>query len=174
MRWMMLSVVCLLTATQAVAQNFACTRNNGTRYSSPVPCPQAGSGSSATTGDVQQYMSAQCSTLYEGLRTAASRGLKYPDIASLQKDFQTQCSDNFAQARQRVQQEKAEEFRTKQEQQQAASSQTALGKEEQEKRRVQCAEMRSSIASRKARANSTDGEKNDLVIFEQRYRDRCY
>jgi hypothetical protein len=30
---------------------------------------------------------------------------------------------------------------------------------------VQCAEMRSAIASRKARANMSDGEKNDLAIF---------
>ncbi len=174
MRWMMLGMVCLLAATQAVAQNFMCTRSYGSRYTSTVPCPQIGVGYSTSAGDEQQYMSAECSTLYDGLRTASSRGLKYPDIASLQKDFYAKCSDNFSEAKQRAQQAKAEDYRTKQEQKQAASNQIALSKEEQEKRRVQCAEMRSSIASRKARSNMSDGEKNDLANFEQRYRDRCY
>lgn len=190
MRCLLLSMLGLIAASQVLAQTHVCTRSNGTRYISSTPCPAPGFvyyGPTPTqpnrstylppappAGEELQYMSVECSALYEGVRTAASRGVSYQDISSLRRDFQDKCSENQSEARRKLYQAKSEEHKAKNEQKQTISKQIAVSKEEDDRRRVQCAEMRTTIANRKTRANMSDGEKNDLVIFEQRYRDRCY
>jgi hypothetical protein len=180
----------ILTASQVLAQNYVCTRNNGTRYASSTPCPPPGLvyyGPTQTqqsrpsnlpaappAGEELQYMSVECSAMYEGVRTAATRGVNYKDIATLRKDFNDKCSENQSEARRKLYQVKSEERKVKIEQTKSVERQVSVAKEEDDRRRMQCAEMRTTIANRKARATLSDGEKNDLAIFEQRYRDRCY
>jgi hypothetical protein len=190
MRWLWLGIGGFMLTSQVFAQGYACTRSNGTRYLSSTPCPAPGFVYYGPTANQPNrptylppappateelpYMSVECSAMYEGVRTAAARGVSYQDIASLRRDFQDKCSENQSEARRKLYQAKSEELKAKNEQKQSLSQQIAVSKEEDDRRRVQCAEMRTTIANRKARANMSDGEKNDLVIFEQRYRDRCY
>jgi hypothetical protein len=60
-----------------------------------------------------------------------------------------------------------------QEDKKSTQYQVALSKEDEARKFRQCAEMRGALSNRKAKANPTDGEKNDVLVFEQRYRDRC-
>jgi hypothetical protein len=190
MRCLLVGLVSLMAVSQVAAQNYVCTRSNGTRYASNLPCPNPGFVYYGPTQTQQNrpsylppappaaeelpYMSVECSAMYEGVRTAASRGVNHQDIASLRRDFQAKCSENQSEARRQLFQSKSDERKAQSEQKQSLSQQAAQNKEQDDRKRVQCAEMRSSIASRKARTNLSDGEKNDLSIFEQRYRDRCY
>ena len=174
----------------AFAQGHTCTRNNGTVYSSTLPCPKPGLiiyGPTDTgirsipnypklrpAGEELQYMSAECSAVSEGIRTAPARGLKYDVISQLQREFDGKCSEEQAQARKRLYDERAQQRNGAQELQQNSQKLSLMSQQEKDRLFAQCAEMRKAIANRKAKTNMTDGEKNDLVTFEQRYQSRCY
>jgi hypothetical protein len=178
--------------SQVHAQNYQCKRNNGSTYQTNRPCPEAGmvyygptenntSSRSDTTysrlqpaGQELQYLSPECSRLSEGVRTAPARGVKSDVIQATQKEFYEKCSDELTEARQKLNSSKSEKKTAELEDKKSTQHQVALSKEDEARKFRQCAEMRGALNNRKAKANPTDGEKNDVLVFEQRYRDRCY
>jgi hypothetical protein len=180
----------LLQASQSFAQQYQCTRSNGTVFRSAQPCPKDGfvyygptgnetpritvGPGARPAGEELQYLSSECSRIYEGIRTSRARGVGHEDIASLQREFQLKCSEELGQARRKLYESKQEQRQTQLDQQRSKQQQTARVEAEEKSKRAQCAEMRNGIATRKERSNMTDNEKADLAVFEQRYRDRCY
>jgi hypothetical protein len=125
-------------------------------------------------GQELQYLSPECSRLSEGVRTAPARGVKHDVIQATQKEFYEKCSDELSEARQKLNSSKSEKKTAELEDKKSTQHQVALSKEDEARKFRQCAEMRGALNNRKAKANPTDGEKNDVLVFEQRYRDRCY
>jgi hypothetical protein len=186
-------ILLVLTAWlgQVHGQTYQCKRNNGTTYLTNKPCPppglvyygpsETGTSSRSDTsytraqpaGQELKYLSPECSRLSEGIRTAAVRGVKYDAVQSSQKEFYEKCSEELSEARQKLNSEKNEKKMLEQEGKKTTQLQAALSKEDEARKFRQCAEMRGALANRKAKANPTDGEKNDITVFEQRYRDRC-
>jgi hypothetical protein len=181
-------------ASLSSAQGYTCTRSNGTTFQSYQTCPPTGfvyygaqpssPSDSATSRSYDypkarpapaelKYMSPECSSLSEGIRTGPSRGIKYDVIAQLQRDFEEKCRDNHSEALKTLQTEKKEKKQEEVASKQSAQKAVAQTKEEQDRRLVQCAEMRKALANRRAKTDLTDGQKNDLIVFEERYQNRC-
>ena len=118
-------------------------------------------------------MSPECSSLSEGIRTGPERGLKYDVIAQSQRDFDEKCRDNHSEAMKMLQTEKSEKKQAELVSKQSAQKAAAQSKEEHDRQLTQCAEMRKALANRRAKINISDGEKNDLLVFEQRFQSRC-
>jgi hypothetical protein len=177
---------------QVHAQIYQCKRNNGSTYQTNRPCPESGmvyygpvdnnapSRSDGTYSRIQpagpelQYLSPECSRLSEGIRTAPARGIKYDVIQASQKEFAEKCSEELSEARQKYYNSKSEKKTAELEDKKSTQHQVALSKEDEARKFRQCAEMRGALNNRKAKANPTDGDKNDVLVFEQRYRERCY
>jgi hypothetical protein len=122
-------------------------------------------------GQELQYLGAECSRLYEGIRNAPARG---DSVRAIQREFDEKCATEMSEAHQKLNSSQRDKKLTEQEEKMAAQKQKTLSKEEEARKFRQCAEMRSALSNRKARANPTEGEKNDVLVFEQRYRERCY
>jgi hypothetical protein len=183
-------IIFTLTAwfSQAHAQPYQCKRGNGATYQSNTPCPvyfgptenRAPSYRSDTNYSRSlpaeqelQHLSPECSRLYEGVRTAQARGVTYDVIQALRKELSEKCTEELAEARQKVSNANREKKMTAQEEKKSAQQQVAMSKEDEARKFRQCAEMRGALSNRKAKANPSDGEKNDVLVFEQRYRERC-
>lgn len=176
---------------QVHAQTYQCKRNNGSTYQTNRPCPESGmvyygpvennmpSRSDGTYSRIQpagpelQYLSPECSRLSEGIRTAPARGVKYDVVQASQKEFSEKCSEELSEARQKFYNSKSEKKKAELDDKKSTQYQVALSKEDEARKFRQCAEMRGALNNRKAKANPTDGEKNDVLVFEQRYRERC-
>lgn len=185
-------IVLITWVYPAHGQTYQCKRNNGSTYQTNKPCPEPGlvyygptdngTPSRSDTSNVRiqlaepelQYLSPECSRLYEGIRTAAARGVKYDAVQSTRKEFFEKCSEELAEARQKHSLAKGEKKVAEQESKKSSQRQAALSKEDEARKFRQCAEMRGALSNRKAKANPTDGEKKDIDVFEQRYRERCY
>jgi hypothetical protein len=146
----------------------------GLAHGQSYPSRSSGNYSRAQPpGQELQYLSAECSRLYDVIRTAPARGLKNDTVRTLQKEFEEKCSEEVSAAHQKLNNSQRDKKMTEQEEKMSAQKQTALSKEEEARKFRQCAEMRNALSNRKARANPTEGEKNDVLVFEQRYRERC-
>jgi hypothetical protein len=183
-------ILFLLGAASSAAwsQGKVCRRANGTTYYTTLPCPAPGLivyGPTAVTpnvayypklrhaGEELRYMSPACSSLSEGIRTAPARGVKYDVVAQNQRDFDNKCREDQAQAFDKLRAERGEKRQEELNAARGAAKVAAQSKQEEDRRFTQCAEMRNAISNRKSKANMTDGEKNDLAVFEQRYQSRC-
>ncbi len=175
----------------AFSQSYQCKRQNGTTYQSPNACPSPGliyygptespntsyrseNSRIQAAGEELQYLSSECSRLSEGIRTAPARGLKYDVIQASQKEFTEKCSDELSAARQQVYASKRDKKSNALEEKKSSQMKVVMNKEEEARKYRQCAEIRNALNNRKAKTNMTEGEKNDILAFEQRYRDRCY
>jgi hypothetical protein len=179
----------------AQAQAHRCTGVNGVYYSQQA-CPIDGGTKLGGYGPVpersapayrpyaprpagrapehQVYMSAECASLADGIRTAGSRGLSPSTRQTLRDDYQQRCSDDESAAMRRWSQDKRQDQigRIKKEAQADASAQ----REQAEQRRSveQCGEMRRIIRRKNERLDTlTAGEVSDLRRFEANYATRC-
>lgn len=124
--------------------------------------------------EYQSYMSPECASLNDGLRTAASRGLSPATQSDLRADYNRRCSANEAQARNRFLEAQRQSSSSQREQQSQAGADARRSQAEQQRTFEQCGEMRRIIASRKQRQDSlSPGELSDLKRFEANYAERC-
>jgi hypothetical protein len=122
----------------------------------------------------QSYMSPECASLNDGLRTAASRGLSYATQSDLRADYNRRCSANESQARMRYAEAQRQSSSTQRDQQSQAGAEARRNQADQQRTFEQCGEMRRIIASRKQRQDSmTPGELGDFKRFEANYAERC-
>jgi hypothetical protein len=165
---------------------YNCTAKNGVSYASEKPCAPPSSAivyygpvaeRQPTTyipkmGEAPEhlpYLSPRCSSLSEGIRTGPARGVKYEVTASLQRDYQRECSEEDHDARARVNTEHTDAANAKKSSQHFA----ALTKEQALIKEQQCGESKRIIFSKKKRTDLTAGEQQELQRFIQNYKERC-
>lgn len=116
------------------------------------------------------YLSGECASINEALRTAPSRGLRGQALVDLHTTYRDKCSYEDEQARHRLYDQKSTERKEReaeQKAQQQAQAQVALGKE-------QCYEMLRILHGKRQRIDTmTDGEKRDMQRFDANYEARC-
>jgi hypothetical protein len=189
--WWAACALLLLPLQAAWAQsNHRCTGDNGRVYWSDKPCnttkvtqygpvtpppqrdPYASSRYRTTTPEApahHQHLSGECRTLSEGLASARAKGLSYDTQRGLQREWETRCSADDMQARQKHYQERRDDWQAKAEAQRQAEANTA----QQKAHLDQCAEMRRILRTKQARTDLTPGERTDLQRFEANYKSRC-
>ncbi|MFT3818164.1 MAG: hypothetical protein QM750_11120 [Rubrivivax sp.] len=186
-------LACLLAlALPAQAQSYRCSSGKGMIYSDR-PCPGDGSTRLGGYGPVEEaqpvrryvpppsrapehlsYMSAECASLNDGLRTAAQRGLSPATQAELRDDYGRRCAANESQARQRWSQEQLRGKLGQHQERQQAGQQARQEQVQQQQLMSQCGEMRRIIAAKNERLSTlTAGEVSDLRRFEANYAARC-
>lgn len=187
----------LISTLPAQAQSYRCTSAKGPYYSDR-PCPIDGGtklGGYGPLPDAQpdpyqrpapmpmpvprapdhlSYMSAECASLNDGVRTAASRGLALSTQAELRNDYARRCSADESLARQRWAQDQQRGYRSQRDDQRQASLEARREQAQVQQLSSQCTEMRRIIAAKNERiATLTPGEVADLRRFEGNYTARC-
>lgn len=200
LRWAISAAACWLVAAPAAAQTtYSCRDERGMTYTLSRACPQGmktiavsvgpavgGSRSesrserpytpsayTAPAPDYQRYMSGRCRSLSDTQRTGYPAGTKPEVIAAMRREYERDCREEESDASSRFYKEKRESRKLRQEEER----QTALADKAAEESRArfaqQCAESRRVLATKKARTDLTDGEKNDLRRFEDAFTSRC-
>lgn len=184
----------LLAAAPALAQGYRCSSAQGTYYSDR-PCPIQGGTRLGSIGpapeplqrqhqpytalpsrapDHLSYMSSECASLNDGLRTAGSRGLSPALRSELQYDYQRRCAADESRARQRWSQEQRSDQVSQREKQAQATAAARREQVQHQQSTAQCGEMRRIISAKNERlASLTEGERSDLRRFEGNYAERC-
>ena len=189
--------VCLLALALASATAFAqnrvyrCQSGNGGVQLQATPCdgssgptlrayganPQGASHSYVPVPprapDVQghvPYLNRECSSLSEGLRTAATRGVDSATNAVARREYSDKCADNEADARRAYQEDQGVKRAHQQEQRKAVVAQQSEAKRSQEG----CAAMRDLISIKRKRESSLNPtEVAALRNSEATYNERC-
>jgi hypothetical protein len=171
-----------------IAQTYKC--NNGAYYSNQ-PCgnnPQSrigGYGPQTTISTYSisnnlpkadapsehiKYLSPTCSSLYEAIRTARSRGIKPDGQRALYLEYQQKCDIEDQSARQKQRQEVENSTRLKISAQNSITQQQTQIKEN----KIQCAAMRDTIALKRKRESSLNPQEiESLRNFETSYNQKC-
>jgi len=172
------------------AQPYRCSTADST-YFSDRPCPAGptprinvyGSGrANATTSysppqpgpgkmqDHVKYLSPECASIAEGIRTAPTRGVRGSTIAGLHEEYRQKCQLNDQDARRLASQDAADQTR----QQLAQRDAVARDRKAAQVRADQCAGMRDVIATKRARESSLNpSEVSALRSLEQTFNERC-
>ncbi|MCA0242804.1 MAG: hypothetical protein LCI02_18305 [Proteobacteria bacterium] len=193
----LVSVLLLTLAppAQAQAQPYGCNSGGRNNVYGNRPCPADGSTRLGGYGPVEEappvrrsatpapaarapdylsYMSSECASLNDGLRTAGQRGLAMSTQAELRDDYNRRCSANESQARQRWSQEQMRGKQGQREEQHQTRLEAQRDQAQQQQFMAQCVEMRRIIAAKNERlATLTPGEVSDLRRFEANYAARC-
>ena len=183
-------IVVTVTTSAATAQTYRC-RSGQSTYLSERPCT-TGAGSkisvygpessrytppspshSASIGKAPEhlgYLSPECATLNDAIRTAPARGVNYKVIGDLRTEYQAKCSEEDSEARQIVSKDRSEKVV-------ARRSEQAVRKADQEqtqREREQCHELLRILHGKRQRLPQMNaGEKTDHERSEANYRDRC-
>lgn len=120
-----------------------------------------------------QYMSARCRALDENIRSAYARGIKPDVVAGMRREYKRDCSEEEEAAYTQASTERRLQRKQRQEEEKTAQLEAQMSREQEERFRQQCAESRRILASKKARTDLTEGEKNDLRRFEDAFLARC-
>jgi hypothetical protein len=132
-------------------------------YSAPLP--RAGK-----MQDHVKYLSPQCASISEAIRTAPSRGVRGDAIAGLHEEYRHKCGVEDQEARKQHSQDMADEYRRQRAERQAVAS----GRKEAQVRSDQCIGMRDVIATKRAReATLNPTEVEALRSLERSYNERC-
>lgn len=190
----LLALVPMAWAAHAQTTVYTCKREGVGSYRSASPCPRENNalvhygprdnaytppaGSSplpamAAAGEELKYLSARCSSMAEGLRTGPAMGVKSDTLHALRREFVEKCGDEYHEAWRRLHEEKAGRRKAEIDARQQARQQSESARKSEETRYAHCAEMRHSIANRKARPQLTEGEQKDLARIEERYQALC-
>ncbi len=173
--------------------SYSCKSPQGTPYRSAVPCPSPkqppfiyyGPAQRPSTGNSNYiprtekpaeelaFMSPRCASMLEGIRTSSVRGVNAQTQTELRQEFDLVCRDDRNRARKAFQLQKEERNRQVQQTQQQEESQKIASQQDQQRLLNQCAEMRRAIYRRKNQPNQSEGERQDLEMFEERFYQRC-
>lgn len=191
---------CALAAPASAQQaTYTCRDERGTVYTLFYPCPKGTKTTSVSVGPTERpqrsetvrerkypeptryqepapqyyrYMSPRCRALGDARRSGSS-GVSQESIARMRDEFDRDCRDEETAASVRYYKEQREDRKAREEVQRQ-QEQAEKESEEQAIRRVrQCAESRRILAAKKARADLTPGELNDLRRFEETVQARC-
>ncbi|MCR5884044.1 hypothetical protein LRS03_14755 [Rhizobacter sp. J219] len=185
-----LALVALAAWPAAQAQSLHRCSDNGKAYYSDKPCPANGatritaygppptrdaySGSSSTrlqkAPDHLSFMSPECASLSEAIRTARTRGVGYDTQQDLRDEFRRKCGEEEREARRQLHETEkqrrieARDQRVAQQQERVQATMTL----------EQCREMGRIVAERKKRFDSmTPGERGDFERFQTNFGERC-
>lgn len=177
----------LLFTGLAMAQTrYSCRSASGGTIVSDKPCgsssgmtyygPTASQGTSNTyvpkvsaAPDHLKYLSPHCSSMNDAIRTGPARGVKYETTSELQKNYQRECADDERDAYSQLSGERNETRSAKNETKQAAIAAVQRTQIAQQ----QCDESKRILFIKKRRTDLTDGEKLDLLRFEENFKSRC-
>lgn len=183
-------VMAAVAPSGAFAQVYRCS-NGGSTYISDRPCNGAPLGKLGSLGPTdrtrdistpsytppigkapehQAYMSAQCASLNDAIRTGPARGLQSSSMQDLHNEYRQKCQEEESAAQQRLRQQKMAERSGRQSQQMA----------EQVRRNAtvtsleQCNELLRILSSKRRQFDGMNaGEKADYQRFEANYNARC-
>lgn len=177
-------------ASGAHAQaRYRCRTAAGTVYLSDLPCGSTNTGSAPVyygptepprtytppppaIGEAPEYitfMSPRCSALHDALRTAAARGLDHRTQAEMRRNYQRECAEDEAEARNKWARERGEK-------KQIARSEAESARRAQERTKLQqeqCDESKRILVTKRRRTDLTEGESAELQRFEANYKARC-
>jgi hypothetical protein len=176
---------------QAMAQVYRCS-NGGSTYISDRPCSGAPAGRLGMVGPSDRgarepvassyvapvgkapehlaFMSAECASLNDAIRTGPARGLKSSTMSDLQLEYRRKCQEEESAAFQRLSQQRSDDRREKQGREKAFQAQAS----EAQRNREQCDELLRILAAKRRQADGMNtGEKADFQRFEASYNARC-
>lgn len=165
---------------------YTCRNASGGYYQSGQPCSGTSPGiyyapplaqSAASTyipkiGEAPEhlkYLSPQCSAMSDAIRTGPARGVRYETTAELQRNYYRQCADDENEARNKM----ATERRDAKNQQKDAQQAVQANQQRSQLAQQQCDESKRILYMKKRRTDLTEGEKADLLRFEENYKSRC-
>ena len=105
----------------------------------------------------------------EYLRTGPARGVRYETTAELQKNYQMQCADDESEARSKLAVERREAKKVQKDAVQAEQASQQRSQLAQQ----QCDESKRILYVKKRRTDLNEGEKAELLRFEENYKSRC-
>lgn len=156
------------TRTTAAVAGPAPAQYSSQRYdsSSPVRLP-------SDTPEHYQYLSARCRALDENIRGAYGLGIKADVVEGMRREYRRDCREEEQDAHSRLSTERRNRDKQRREDEKSSQMAAQASREQQERQAQQCAESRRILASKSARTDLTDGEKNDLRRFEEAFLLRC-
>ena len=192
-------VVCsALWASGVGAQTrFHCRDSNGNSFVLSRPCPSdtrttaavaeavpsyqsSYARSSPATVRVQpeapshhQYMSARCRSLDDNIRSAYSRRIAADVVVGMRREYERDCSEQESDAYSQISSERRSRDKERREEEKSAQLTEQASREQEARFAQQCAESRRILATKKARTDLTEGERNDLRRFEENFIARC-
>jgi septin family protein len=116
------------------------------------------------------YMSAECASLNDAIRTGPARGLKSSTMSDLYTEYRRKCQEEESAAYQRLAQQRSEDRQERQTHEKALQAQVSQA----QRSREQCDELLRILAAKRRQAEGMNaGEKADLQRFEASYNARC-
>lgn len=190
-RLSMLFVMLLPSAgADAQTQTYRC-RSGGSSYLSSTPCAAGAGQKIGVVGPLESpqalqrptylppmgkapdhlaYLSAECATLNDAVRTAPTRGVNYQVVSDLHAEYRVKCAEEDGEARRRVSQERGDQAQVRRTELAARQG----DRERAQRDREQCHELlRILHGKRQRRADMSAGEQSDLDRSEASYRERC-
>ena len=105
----------------------------------------------------------------DAIRTGPARGVRYETTAELQKNYQMQCADDESEARSKLAVERREAKKVQKDALQAEQASQQRSQLAQQ----QCDESKRILYVKKRRTDLNEGEKAELLRFEENYKSRC-
>ncbi|AVS78927.1 hypothetical protein C8246_19425 [Paracidovorax avenae] len=140
------------------------------RYEPPSPPPLR---TFPEANEYRKYMSAQCRTLQDAVRSGPARGLQSDVLHGLRREYERDCREEEQEASARFYREQREVRQQRREELRQAEAAELAARAETTRRAEQCAESRRILAAKRARPDLTDGEQKDLKRFEEVFASRC-
>jgi hypothetical protein len=180
----------LIAASATQAQTYRCS-SGGTTYLSDRPCATAPKASMGAYGpsrsmapnpysaplpgapkaqDHVKYLSADCASISEAIRTGPARGVRGDVIQGLHEEYRQKCSLEDQEAHARAQQDHSREQQLK------LSQRDGLAREREQARLQsdQCGAMRDVIALKRQREKALNPKEVDaLRDLERSFNQRC-
>ncbi|ABM34598.1 hypothetical protein QRO11_03970 [Paracidovorax citrulli] len=140
------------------------------RYEPPSPPPLR---TFPEANEYRKYMSAQCRTLQDAIRSGPARGLQSDVLYGLRREYERDCREEEQEASARFYREQREVRQQRREELRQAEAAELASRAEATRRAEQCTESRRILAAKRARTDLTDGEQKDLKRFEEVFATRC-
>lgn len=115
------------------------------------------------------FMSGDCRSLNDALRTAPSRGLTSESMSNLHREWNQRCQEDDRDARRRYYEQQRDGRKARADEKKVEATVVA----QNAARKQQCDEMLRILSNKRRRTDLNDGEKADLQRFESNYRERC-
>ena len=128
-------------------------------------------GSAVVAVAQSRYMkiAVRSSAMNDAIRTGPARGVRYETTAELQKNYQMQCADDESEARSKLAVERREAKKVQKDAVQAEQASQQRSQLAQQ----QCDESKRILYVKKRRTDLNEGEKAELLRFEENYKSRC-
>ena len=120
-----------------------------------------------------QYMSARCRSLDDNIRSAYSRRIAADVVAGMRREYERDCSEQESDAYSQISSERRSRDKEHRDEETSAQLTEQASREQEARFAQQCAESRRILATKKARTDLTEGERNDLRRFEENFIARC-